>query len=122
MAGYGPHLDSFRHYSYVLSGQRTATVTIQLCQTPWPGKIANPATNARASGGTTPTLTVDLQVGSTSKLSAAMEVDATPVWVAGTVATDPSVAEGDAIETVLTIGGTNPTWDDVVVEFDLVRS
>jgi hypothetical protein len=32
------------------------------------------------------------------------------------------VAAGDDIEVVLTIGGTNPTWDDVVVEFDLVRS
>ena len=122
MTDYGPQLDSFRHYSYVLSGQRTATVTVQLCQAPWPGRVANPAANARASGGTTPTLTVDLQVGATSKLASAMTVNATPVWVSGTPAADPSVAAGDDLEVVLTIGGTNPTWDDVVVEFDLVRT
>jgi hypothetical protein len=122
MTAFGPHLDSFRHYSYLIAGQRTATVTILLCQAPWAGKVANPAANARVSGGTTPTLTVDLQVGATSKLAAAMTVNATPVWVAGTVATDPSVAESDDLEVVLTIGGTNPTWDDIVVEFDLVRS
>ena len=121
MTDYGPQIDTFRHYSHVLSGQRTTTVTVQLCEAPWPCRLANPKANARASGGTTPTLTVGLEVGSTALLSAPITVNATPVWASGTPA-DVAIAAGADIETVLTIGGTNPTWDDIVVEYDLVRT
>jgi hypothetical protein len=122
MADLGPHLDSVRHCHFLLSGQRTATVTIPLLSAPWACQLANPKANARVSGGTTPTLTVDLKEVSTSLLSAPMTVDATPVEVAGTPVADPSIASGAMINCTLTIGGTNPTWDDVSVTFDLLRT
>lgn len=123
MTEYGPHIDSFRHYSHLIAGQRTATVTLKGCRVPWDGRVANAYATARTNGASTPTLTVDLKVGATSKLAAAISVTSGD-YTAGSPATDPSVNAGDELDIVLTIGGGggSPTWDDIVVEWDLVRT
>jgi hypothetical protein len=123
MADLGPHLDSFRHYEYLFSGQRTATVTIPLHTTPWPCQLANPKAGARVGNANdTATLTVDVQAVTTTKLSSPIAVTEAGTEVAGAPAADPQVAEGVQLNAVLTIGGDTPTWDDVRVTFDLLRT
>lgn len=85
-----------------LGGQHTASVTAAVrFKLPFRASLIGVSAAARASGGTTPTLTVDVQVAGASALSA-------PVAVAA-----GAVAEA--------IGGTTPTWDDVDVLLTLVR-
>jgi hypothetical protein len=123
MADLGPHLDAFRHYEYLFSGQRTATVTIPLHSTPWPCHLANPKAGARVGDAVdTATLTVDVQAVTTSKLAAPIAVTEADTEVAGTPAADPSIDAGVQLNCVLTIGGNTPTWDDVRVTFDLLRT
>jgi hypothetical protein len=114
--------DRIDRHSILVAGQRTVTVTIPIARVSWDGALAVAHANARASGGTTPTLMVDLVVhGGSSLLDAAIDVTAGE-WTAGVMAADPSVSEGDQIDAVLTIGGTNPTWDDIAISFELQRT
>lgn len=103
-----------------LSGQYTATATSAVKFTlPFKAKLIGVQANARASGGTSPTLTVDVLAGGTSVLSSAISITAGTV-AEGTIATS-ALADEATITVTLTIGGTSPTWNDITVLLTLVR-
>lgn len=102
-----------------LSGQRTATVaSVASIKVPAKMKLIGVSATARASGGTTPTLTVDVKAGSTSVLSAPFAVTAGAV-AEGTVATS-AIADEAVVNIDLAITGTNPTWDDISILLTLI--
>lgn len=103
-----------------LSGQYTANVTAAArIKLPFPAKVLGVSASARASGGTTPTLTVDVLDDGTSMLSAPISVTAGAV-TEGTV-TSTAVGDESVVTVNLAIGGTSPTWDDIDVLVTLVR-
>jgi hypothetical protein len=105
---------------FLIAGQRTANVTAVLrFQMPFAAQLIGVSASARASGGTSPTLTVDVLEAGTTVLSAPIAVTAGAV-AEGTVA-DAALADEAAITVNLAIGGTSPTWDDITVLLTLVR-
>ena len=107
-----------------IAGQRTAdAVEAALVKLPFKADIVECSATARASGGTSPTLAIDVQVGTTSILTEGMDI------TAGTVTTvtltdavgGVAVADGDEISVDLDVGGTSPTWDDITVLLTLAR-
>lgn len=103
-----------------LSGQYTADVTaVTRFALPFPARVVGVSASARASGGTSPTLTVDLQDDGTSILSSPVSVTAGSVAEA-TIST-LAVADESVMTIDLAIGGTNPTWDDITVFVTAVR-
>ena len=104
-----------------ISGQRSASVAaVARYKLPFKARLLGVSASARASGGTTPTLTVDVQAGGASVLSAPVAVTAGAV-AEGVVET-PAVADEAVITIDLAIGGTTPTWDDISVLLTLVRT
>lgn len=104
----------------VLSGQRTATTAaVALFKVPFAVRLLGVSASARASGGTTPTLAVDIQDDGASVLSAPIAVTAGAV-AEGALA-HPDVADESLITVDLAIGGTTPTWDDITVLLTVVR-
>lgn len=104
-----------------LSGQYTTNVTaVARFQLPFPARVIGVSASARASGGTTPTLTVDVLDDGTSVVSSAVSVTAGSVSE-GTVA-NAAVADESVITVDLAIGGTSPTWDDITVLVTVVRT
>lgn len=103
-----------------LPGQHTADAAdIAAIKIPFEARVLGVSATARASGGTNPTLTVDVQEDGSSILS-------TPVAVtAGTVAeasvSDTVLADEATLTLDLAIGGTSPTWDDVTVLLTVIR-
>lgn len=104
-----------------ISGQYTATTDpVAEFKMPFPCRIVGVSATARASGGTSPTLTVDLEDDGTSVLDSAISVTAGTV-AEGTVS-NAAVTDESVMEVVLTIGGTSPTWDDITVLVTVVRT
>ncbi|MBF0248038.1 MAG: hypothetical protein HQL36_08210 [Alphaproteobacteria bacterium] len=104
-----------------LQGQHTADVTAAArIKLPFPAKVLGVSAAARASGGTTPTLTVDVLDDGVSMLSAPIAVTAGAV-AEGTV-TSTAVGDESVVTVNLAIGGTTPTWDDIDVLVTLVRN
>ncbi len=100
-------------FNWLIAGQRTASQTAVIKHVmPYPCRAHHASATARASGGTSPTLTVTIKQGATT-LSAVGPI------TAGTVAegTLSSTAIPDeAVVTIdTTIGGTSPTWDDISI-------
>jgi hypothetical protein len=105
---------------FVLAKQYTATTAgVIKFALPFKARVLSVQANARASGGTTPTLTVDVLNGATSMLSAPMSITAGTI-ASGTVATAVH-ADESTINVNLAIGGTNPTWDDITVVLTVLR-
>ena len=103
-----------------LQGQHTANVTAAArLKLPFPAKVLGVSAAARASGGTTPTLTVDVLDDGVSVLSAPITVTAGAV-AEGAVAA-ATVADESLLTVNLAIGGSTPTWDDIDVLVTLVR-
>ncbi len=103
----------------MISGQRTASVTnVAKFTIPAKMKLIGVSATARASGGTTPTLTVDVLAASTSLLSAPVSVTAGAVAEA-TIATS-AIPDETVLNISLAITGTSPTWDDISVMLVLV--
>ena len=103
-----------------ISGQYTATTAaVTKFKLPFPATVVHASATARASGGTTPTLTVDVKEGATSILSSAISI------TAGTISdgtlSDTALADESSVSVDLTIGGTNPTWDDITLLLVLKR-
>lgn len=103
-----------------ISGQYTATTDpVARFALPYPATLIGVTATARASGGTSPTLTVDLEEAGTTVLTAPISV------TAGTVGegaiSDATLADEAQMDVVLTIGGTSPTWDDITVLVTVVR-
>ena len=103
-----------------LSGQvTTTTAAVVRFQIPFAANVIGVSASARASGGTTPTLTVDVQDDGTTILSAPVSVTAGAVAEAA-IAT-ASVADESEITIDLAITGSSPTWDDITVLITVVR-
>jgi len=80
---------------------------------PFAARLIGISGTCRASGGTTPTLTIDLEDDGTSALASAFSVTAGTV-AEGSIA-NAAVVDESVMEIVLTIGGSSPTWDDCTV-------
>jgi len=94
--------------------QLTASVSnLFAFQMPFAAELVEVSATARASGGTGPTLSIDVKEAGTSVLASPMSITAGTVTV-GKI-TDPSIADDAKITVDATIGGTSPTWDDVTV-------
>lgn len=104
-----------------ISGQYTATTAgVIKFDLPFKARVVGVQANARASGGTSPTLTVDVLAGGTTILSSAISITAGTVSH-GTIST-AALADEASITVDLTIGGTSPTWNDITVVLVLVRT
>lgn len=113
--GIASHAESFITLPIIISGQYTATAAGVIRFPAWfAGRLKYLSATARASGGTNPTLDVDIQQGITSLLSSAVSVTAGSDAEA-TLAADPTFAKDAVITIDLTISGTNPTWDDITL-------
>jgi hypothetical protein len=103
-----------------MNRQYTATTaSVFKTKLPFPCALINVYATARASGGTTPTLTVNVLEGGSTVLSAPISITAGTVSE-GTI-TDSSLADEAVITVDLAIGGTSPTWDDIDVVLVLKR-
>lgn len=103
-----------------LAGQYTANVTgAARFQLPYKARLIGVSASARASGGTSPTLTVDVKDDGASALSAPVAVTAGSVAEA-TIA-NAAVVDESVITVDLAIGGTSPTWNDITVLITVVR-
>ncbi|MFQ5574666.1 MAG: hypothetical protein ACE5E0_03460 [Terriglobia bacterium] len=70
---------------------------------------------ARASGGTSPTLTVDVQEAGSTILDSPIAVTAGSVSTGTPSGSNNKIAANADVTVDFTIGGTTPTWDDVTV-------
>lgn len=103
-----------------LSKQYTVSLTAEArFKMPFACDMLGVAASARASGGTSPTLTIDVKEAGTTILSSAITVTAGSV-AEGTI-TDAAIADEAEITVDLTIGGTSPTWDGVMVLLTCAR-
>lgn len=103
-----------------LSGQYTAdTVGVAKFKLPYAAKLLGVSAAARASGGTSPTLAVDVQEAGTTVLSAPISLTAGTVAEGGIA--DASLADEALITVDFDTGGTNPTWNDITVLLTLAR-
>lgn len=103
-----------------IGGQYTATTAgVVKFALPFPAKLIGVSATARASGGTTPTLTVDVKEAGATVLTAPISITAGTV-AEGTIA-DAALADEAVITVDLTIGGTSPTWNDITVLLTVAR-
>lgn len=103
-----------------ISGQYTATTAaVARFAMPFPCNLIGASGSARASGGTSPTLTIDVKEGATTVLSAPFAVTAGAVSE-GTI-TDSAIADEAVVTVDFTITGTSPTWNDIVVLLTCAR-
>lgn len=103
-----------------VSGQYTANTTgVVRMQLPFRAQVLGVSAAARASGGTSPTLTVDVLEGGVTILSAPISVTAGSVTEG--VVTDSVLADESTVTVNLAIGGTSPTWNDITVLLTLLR-
>ena len=96
---------------------RTGIITFQI---PFKAKVLGVSAKARASSGTTPTLTVDVKEGGVSILSAPFSVYSSAV-TEGTIS-DKTIADEATVTVDLTIGGTSPVWQDITTILTLRRT
>lgn len=103
-----------------VSGQYTATTSgVVRFAMPFKCRLVGIGASARASGGTSPTLTVDLLDDGVSSLSSPISVTAGS-YTEGAVAN--AVIGDESVMTVnLTIGGTSPTWNDITILLTVLR-
>ena len=101
----------------IYTATRTGIVTFQI---PFKAKVLGVSAKARASSGTSPTLTVDVKEGGTSILSAPFSVYSSAV-TEGTVS-DKTIADEATVSVDLTIGGTSPVWEDVTTILTIRRT
>lgn len=100
------------------SGQFTATTLDRVnFNMPFPATIINCQLTARASGGTSPTLTITVQQGATTLCTGAV----TAGVVSEPAISSTTIPDEASITVDFTIGGTSPTWNDVTVLLTLKR-
>ncbi len=117
---YSPAVSGVVVIPFHISGQYTATTAnVVKFKMPFKARLIGVTATARASGGTTPTLTVDLKDDTVSALSAAISVTAGTVSE-GTIA-NAAVLDESVMTVDLTIGGTSPTWNDITVFLTVLR-
>ena len=105
-----------------LPGQYTASVTaVARLKLPFAARVLGVSAAARDSGGTSPTLTVDIEDDGESILTSAVSVTEGAVAQAAIDAAKAVIADESELTVDLAITGTTPTWDDVDVLLTLVR-
>lgn len=107
---------------FVIAGQRAAgtTAAVARFEMPFPVRVLGVSAAARASSGTNPTLTVDVEAEGDSILADPIAVTAGEV-AEGVVAT-ALVAAGEEVTIDTVIGGTDtPTFSDITVLITVVR-
>ena len=105
-----------------LPGQYTASVTaVARLKLPFAARVLGVSAAARDSGGTSPTLTVDIEDDGESILTSAVSVTEGAVAQASIDAAKAVIADESELTVDLAITGTTPTWDDVDVLLTLVR-
>lgn len=103
-----------------ISGQYTATTAnVVKFAMPFKCRLIGVGATARASGGTSPTLTVDLKDDTVSALSSAISITA-GTYSEGTIA-NASIGDESVMTVDLTIGGTSPTWNDITIFITVIR-
>ncbi len=103
-----------------LSGQYTADGTaVAKFTMPFPARVLGITMTAQASGGTNPTLAIDVKEGSTSILTAPTAITAGAV--ANAAIADYQRADEAVVTVNLDLGGTNPTWDNITIFITLAR-
>jgi hypothetical protein len=103
-----------------VSGQYTTSLTaVSRFAMPFPARVLGVGASARASGGTSPTLTVDLKSGGTTMLSAPFAVTA-GAYSEGTLTVN-TVPDENAITVDFAITGTSPTWNDITIIITYAR-
>jgi len=103
-----------------IAGQRTTTTAaVVKFKMPFPCDVLGVSATARASGGTTPTLTVDVQSAGVTILSAPVAI--TAGTVAEATVTTAAIPDENVITVDLAIGGGSPTWDDIMVLITVAR-
>lgn len=101
-----------------ISGQYTATAAdIVSFKAPFPAEVVGCQLTARASGGTSPTLTITVQQASTTLCTAAITAGA----VSEPTLSSTTIPDEAAVTIDFTIGGTSPTWNDMTVLLVLKR-
>lgn len=112
---YGSHVNNLVHYVWNL-GTRTADVTeVVSFDAPYDGKLVFFEVTAKSAAGTSPTMTVDIQQGTTSMLASVVAITAAARTEA-TLAASPTFLKDAQISVDLDIGGTdNPSFVDVCV-------
>lgn len=104
-----------------ISKQYTAdTTAVVKLKMPFAVQVLGVSATARASGGTNPTLTVNVKAAGTTILSAPISITAGTVSE-GTITT-ASIADEATVTVDLVITGTNPTWDDITVLLTVARA
>ena len=107
--------------SMPIMGQYTSTRTgLITFQIPFKAKVLGVSAKARASSGTTPTLSVDIKEDGVSILS-------TPLWLTSTsvseaTISDTTLADESTITLDLAIGGTSPVWQDIMTILTIRRT
>jgi hypothetical protein len=105
---------------FQISQQYTATTTgVVRFNAPFPCRVMSVYASARASGGTAPTLTVDVKAAGTTILTTPVAVTAGAVSEA--VISTPKITDEATITMDLNIGGTTPTWNDITILLVLKR-
>lgn len=115
-----PASSNYHILTFSLNKQYTATTTgVLRFKMPYPATLITVQATARISGGTSPTLTVDILEAGVTVLSAPVAV------TAGTVAeatiTDANIADEAVVTANLAITGTSPTWDDITIVLVVAR-
>ncbi len=108
-----PGSAGYMQIPFHISGQYTANTTaVAKWIAPMPCEVYHASATARASGGTSPTLSVVLKNGA-STVSTIGPITAGTISE-GTLA-NTTVADEAVFTIDLTIGGTSPTWNDITV-------
>lgn len=116
VSNYGPHMGQLVVIPICIAGQRTATAAeVFNIKMPFTMKLLQVQATARASGGSSPTLTVDVQKGTTSVLDDPIAITAGTVSEGTLDADEVDIADETEVTVDLTIGGSSPTWDDISV-------
>ena len=103
-----------------LSGAYAASTTAAArFDVPFKSTLVSVQASARFSTGTNETLTIDVQENGTSVLSTNISATAGSVKF-GTIS-DATLADEAEITVDLTLGGTSPSWSDILILFTLLR-
>ncbi|MBI1397067.1 MAG: hypothetical protein GC151_13910 [Betaproteobacteria bacterium] len=103
-----------------VSGQYTASTTaVARYKMPFACTLIGASASARASGGTSPTLAVNVKEAGTTVLSSTMSITAGSV-TEGTIS-DSAIADEAELTVDFTIGGSSPTWNDISILLTCVR-
>ncbi len=118
---YGSHVNNVVYFWLPLGTRTADTTEATAIDAPFAGKLVLFEVTARASSGTSPTMTVDIQQGTTSLLSEVVSITADERTEA-TIATASTFTKDTRLSIDFDIGGTDtPTFSDITVLIGIER-